>query len=207
MLNRGLFKAIIIIGLTLFLSACSDSSPRLTPLAPDAVILSYGDSLTFGSGSNSKTQSYPAILAQLTGINVINEGIPGEVTLQGLERLPSVLAEVNPDLVILCHGGNDIIRKSGQQQLKSNLEKMITLVKQSGAEVVLIAVPNFNLMLNVPDLYPELAEMHTIPIELAILQKVERSPKLKSDHIHPNAAGYKLMAESIHRLLVETGAL
>jgi len=56
--------------------------------------------------------------------------VPGEVTQQGLERLPSVLAQVKPDLVILCHGGNDMIQKLGQQQLKSNLDKMIALFKE-----------------------------------------------------------------------------
>jgi acyl-CoA thioesterase-1 len=204
-LNKGLFKVIVIIWVILFFSGCSDSQPTLIRLAPDAVILAYGDSLTFGSGSNSETQSYPAILAQLSGLTVIKKGVPGEVTQQGLERLPSVLAQVKPDLVILCHGGNDIIQKLGQQHLKSNLDKMIALIKESGTEVVLIAVPN--LMLNIPDLYHELSEVHTVPIELAILQKVDRTPKLKSDYIHPNAAGYKLIAESIHQLLVKSGAL
>jgi lysophospholipase L1-like esterase len=93
----------------------------------------------------------------------------------------------------------------GKEQLKDNLDKMITLIKNNGAEVVLIGVPNFSLMLNVPELYSDLATQHNIPIEHNILPKIERNPKLKSDHIHPNAQGYKLFAESIYQILKNSG--
>jgi lysophospholipase L1-like esterase len=186
------------------LLACSDDLAQLTPLNDDAIILAFGDSLTYGTGVNSATQSYPAILAELTGLTVINKGIPGEVSRLGLERLVDVLQEVNPDLVILCHGGNDLIRKLGKEQLKTNLDKMITLIQSNGAEVVLVGVPNFSLMLNVPELYSELAIQHNIPLELNILPKIERNPELKSDQIHPNAQGYKMLAESIYHILINS---
>lgn len=189
------------------LVSCSDKQPFLTELSDDAVILAFGDSLTYGSGVNSKTQSYPAVLSQLTGLQVINSGIPGEVTQLGLERLADVLQETQPNLVILCHGGNDIIRRLGKEQLQNNLNKMIALIQNTGAEVVLIGVPNFNLMLNVPELYPEIASLNNIPIELNILPKLERDPKMKSDQIHPNVQGYQLMAESIQKLLQSSGAI
>ena len=191
----------------LFLVSCSDHQPTLTPLAKDAVILAYGDSLTFGIGANSNTQSYPAVLQQLTGLTVINAGISGEVTAQGLQRLPRVLDTIKPSLVILCHGGNDLIRRLGNEQLKNNLNQMIALIQKSGAEVVLLGVPSFNLTFSVPDLYTELAETHMLPIELEILPSIERDPKMKSDQIHPNAFGYKIMATSLQSLLVKTGAL
>lgn len=190
-----------------FITACSEPQPSLTPLANDAVILAFGDSLTYGTGVNSKTESYPAILAQLTGLTVINKGIPGEVSKLGLARIGDALQETQPNLVILFHGGNDLIRKLGKQQLKNNLDKMITLIKDSGAQVMLVGVPNFSLMLNVPDLYPELATQHNIPIEFEILPKIERNTALKSDHIHPNAKGYALMAEGVYAILQSSGAL
>ena len=191
----------------LSLTSCSEKEPLLSPLNNDAVILAFGDSLTYGTGANSDTQSYPAVLSQLTGLKVVNKGIPGEVSKTGLGRLPKILKEIKPDLVILCHGGNDIIRKLGKKQLKENLNKMIEIVQNSGAELVLIGVPNFSLMLNVPELYPELSPIYNIPIQLTILPKLERSLQLKSDQIHPNAKGYRLMAESIQTLLMESGAL
>ena len=202
-------KVLRLLTLTLFfiVVGCSEAHPLLKPLPDNAVILAFGDSLTYGSGSNITTQSYPAKLAEFTGITVVNKGIPGEISQLGLERLADVLPEIKPDLVILCHGGNDLIRKLGKQQLKNNLDNMITLIKDSGAQVILIGVPNFSLMLNVPELYPELAKIHNIPAELSILPKIERNPKLKSDHIHPNSKGYALMAEGVYTLLQSSGAL
>lgn len=191
----------------IFLVACSDNHAKLSPLADDAVILAFGDSLTFGTGANSKTESYPAILQQLTGRTVINAGIPGEISSQGLQRLATILEQTKPDLVILCHGGNDLIRRLGNEQLKNNLEQMITLIQDSGAEVVLISVPKLSFTLAVPELYLELSEAHNIPIEQNILPEIERDSKMKSDQIHPNAAGYSLFAEHITLLLQTSGAL
>lgn len=183
------------------LIACSDERPQLSPLADNAIILAFGNSLSYGTGVNSKTQSYPAILSKLTGNTVINKGIPGETSQLGLQRLADVLQETQPDLVILCHGGNDLIRKLNRQQLKNNLEQMIIQIQNSGAELILIGVPNFSITLQIPDLYSQLATQYNIPIELKILPKIERDPNLKSDQIHPNAQGYKLIAESIYKII------
>tara|TARA_R110002050_G_scaffold1244_4_gene8630 strand:+ start:63158 stop:63784 length:627 start_codon:yes stop_codon:yes gene_type:complete len=189
------------------LISCSDSLPTLKPLTSNGVILAFGDSLTFGTGANSQTESYPAVLQELTGLTVINAGIPGEVSEQGLLRLPLMLEQTKPDLVVLCHGGNDLIRRLGNDQLKNNLGKMITLIQQSGADVVLIAVPQFSITLSVPDLYAELATSYQLPIELTILPELERNTAIKSDTIHPNAMGYKLLAERIHKLIFTSGGL
>ena len=202
-----IISLIRILLLTIFLTACSESPPTLKLLANDAVILAYGDSLTYGLGANHNTQSYPAVLQNLTGLSVINAGISGEVSAQGLRRLPSVLEAVQPNLVILCHGGNDLIRRLGKENLKNNLDQMIQLIQQSGADVVLIAVPNFNIRLNIPELYPQLAEKYSLPIDLELLSTLEADPKMKSDQIHPNAAGYNEMAITVQTLLLEAGAL
>jgi lysophospholipase L1-like esterase len=200
-------KTITIGLLLLCLVSCSTNEPQLSLLSEDAVILAYGDSLTYGSGANSETQSYPAVLQQLTGRTVINLGVPGERSFEGLERLPSVLEEIKPTLVILCHGGNDLIQKRDKTQLKQNLAAMISLIHKSGAEVVLIGVPAFSLTLAVPELYPELANEFQLPYDAHILPELEKTPKLKSDHIHPNAQGYNEMAKSIYTLLVSSGAV
>ena len=189
------------------LSSCSDNKVNLTALDNNAVILAYGDSLTFGFGANSQTESYPAVLSQLTGLQVVNAGLSGEISRHGLARLADVLKVVKPNLVILCHGGNDIIRRLSKDELKNNLKQMIVLIKRSGADVLLVGVPNFTLMLNVPELYSELAIEHDLPIELTLLSELERNPKMKSDQIHPNAQGYKLMAERLLTLLQDSGAI
>lgn len=193
--------------LLLLISACSSPAPTLSPLSSDAVILAYGDSLTYGSGANSETESYPAVLEQLSGRTVINKGIPGETTGEGLKRLSSVLLQHQPDLVILCHGGNDILRRVDKTLLASNLEQMVKTIKANGAEVVIIGVPMFNFGLTVPKLYPDLAEKYQLANDMMLLADIVSQPDLKSDQIHPNADGYRIFGQRIFKLLQQAGAV
>lgn len=196
---------LIIMGI-LILSACS-KAPKLTPLASDAVILAFGDSLTYGTGANPRTQSYPAVLADLINRNVINAGVPGEISAAGLQRLPELLEKLKPQLVILCHGANDILRKQNIEQTEKNLSAMILLIKQSGAQVILMSVPDFNLLLKPAEFYQRVAEQNQLVIENDIISQIERKPSLKSDSIHPNAEGYFLMAQQLEGLLISSGGV
>lgn len=204
---RQSIRVVFFVCCCICLCSCSEPSPTLKLLTSDAVILAFGDSLTFGTGANSQTESYPAVLQQLSGWEVINAGIVGETSQLGLLRLPSILKLVKPDLVILCHGGNDLIRQLGKQQLKKNLKEMIRLIQSSGADVLLIAIPQFSLTLAVPTLYEELATAFNIPVELTIIRELEQNSAAKSDTIHPNANGYKLLAERIWDLISSLGKM
>jgi acyl-CoA thioesterase I len=146
-------------------------------------------------------QSYPAILGQLTGRTVINAGIPGEISEAGLARLPILLTEYKPDLVVLCHGGNDILRRLDKTKCADHLEQMVGLIKGRGADVIIVGVPTFKLGFSVPDLYQKLAEKHQLANDMTFLAELESEPSLKSDHIHPNATGYRLFGERIFKLL------
>lgn len=189
----------------LSLGACTPE-PRLPHLANDAVILAFGDSLTYGTGASS-TESYPAVLETLTGRRVIKAGVPGEVTAEGLARLSDLLEREKPALLILCHGGNDLLRRFDQKQTRMNLEAMINQAQDRHIAVTLIAVPAPGIFLKPPALYEELAHKHKLPLEEEILETVLADGTLKSDYIHPNAAGYRLLAEAIHKLLKNSGAL
>ena len=191
--------------LFLLLSACG-GGPKLPPLASDAVVLAFGDSLTRGTGA-SNDESYPAVLAAATGLRVVNAGIPGEESDAGLERLPEVLAKEQPGLVILGHGGNDLLRKRDLHLTKANLREMAELAQQSGASVVLLGVPKPGLFIGTHPLYRELAEELGVPLEDEALADILADANLKSDTIHPNAAGYAELATAIHNLLRQTGAL
>ena len=203
----GLAGIAALLLLAMGLGACSDSKPQLPLLSADAVILAFGDSLTFGTGANSE-QSYPAELARLTGLTVINAGIPGEVTAQGVRRLPALLDRYKPQLLLLCHGGNDLLRKIGTAMTRDNIEKMISEADQRNIPTLLIGVPQPALMfLEAAPIYNEIAEQHGLVYEGEILPQVEADNKLKSDRIHPNAAGYRRMADAISQLLRQSGAL
>jgi len=190
----------------IFCVLASCSKPKLPPLAGDAVILAFGDSLTFGTGAEV-TDSYPAVLEKMIGRRVINYGIPGEVTAEGLSRLPEILEREKPALMILCHGGNDQLRHLNLEQTADNIRKMIQLARDKNVAVVLIAVPAPGLTLSPPPLYRKIAKKMSVPIEENILSDVLAKNSFKSDLIHPNAAGYRMMAESIAALLRQYGAI
>lgn len=190
--------------LILLLNCSSDS--KLQPLADDTVILAFGDSLTFGVGSKPEF-SYPSQLAQLTGLQVINAGVSGEVTDDGLIRLKEKLETMQPDLIILLEGGNDILRNKSFNSIKSNLSKMILLAKKDNIPVILIGVPKKSLFSDTASFYSELAEHHQLVFEGEIISDLIRSPSMKSDSVHFNQQGYRKLAENIYQLLVDNGAL
>ena len=200
-----LLFCLLAVAITTTLTACGDK-PELKPLGEDAVILAFGDSLTYGTGT-SRDFAYPAILQQNISRTVINAGVPGEITRQGLVRLPGLLQRHQPDLVIICHGGNDILRKLDLGKARQNIQAMIDLAHQAGAQVMLVGVPEFGLFLDDADMYGELAEANRLVINDGTLGDILGKNTYKSDHIHPNKLGYQILADSISELLRVSGAL
>src|SRR5882672_4232916 len=145
------------------LAACG-GQPKLPPLAPSAVVLAFGDSLTFGIGANAG-ESYPARLEALIGRKVVAAGVPGEASAAGLARLPAALDEVKPKLVILCEGGNDFLQKLDETQVANNVRAMVRLARAQGAQVLLIGVPKPGLLPSPPDFYEDIAREFGLPYE------------------------------------------
>ena len=192
--------------LVMLLAACGTDHPKLARLSPDAVVLAFGDSLTYGTGAEEK-DSYPAVLQRLISRTVVKAGVPGEVTADGLARLPDALDEHAPKLLILCHGGNDLLRNLGEQQAAANIRAMITLAKAQGVDVVLVGVPKAGLLLSSAEFYKSIAQEFAIPYEAVALSDILASRTLKSDTVHPNAQGYRKLAEALASLLKESGAI
>jgi len=189
----------------LALGGCGDA-PKLARLAPDAVVLAFGDSLTYGTGV-AEADSYPAQLESLIGRKVVRAGLPGEVSAQALARLPAALEEHQPKLLLLCIGGNDFLRNLSQAEAAANVRRMISLAKSKGSDVLLIGAPEKGLLVTPPKFYAELASDLRVPYEGKVIGEVLRSPELKSDPIHPNARGYRMIAERVAELLKKSGAL
>jgi lysophospholipase L1-like esterase len=200
-------KALILLLCTaLCLSGCKNR-PEMAKLPGDAVILAFGDSLTYGTGA-SKPQSYPSVLAQLTSLQVINAGVPGEISRDGLVRLPALLDEYQPQLLILIHGGNDVIRKIPREETTGNLKRMLAAAKERNIQVLLLGVPQPGLfLLSSADMYVQVVEDERVPADLDILPDILADSDLKSDIIHPNAAGYRKLAEGIAESLRDAGAI
>lgn len=190
----------------MLLAGCSERPHKLSRLPADAVVLAFGDSLTFGTGATEQ-ESYPAQLEQLIGRRVVRAGVPGEVTAQALERLPAALDEHAPRLLLLCIGGNDFLRRLGNQQAEANVRAMVKLAKSRGVEVMLIGTPEPGFSVTPPEFYAGIAREFRLHYEEGVIGEVLRDPGLKSDTIHPNAKGYRVIAERLAARLRKSGAI
>jgi len=186
------------------ISGCN--SKKLALLPQQGTILAFGDSLTIGKGVDI-AYSYPSVLAELSGRKVINAGITGEVSSQGLLRLEKVLKDIKPDFVVLLEGGNDILQNKDLTLTKGNLSKMIELIMEKNIPVILVGVPNKTLSDNSAKIYYELSKEYKLLLEDSIIKKLLINPQYKSDEHHFNKKGYHLLAESIYKILQNNGAI
>ena len=202
-----IFKQILFtLLLRLLLVSCDDNGQKLTPLRPNDVVLAFGDSLTSGVGARPEL-SYPVQLSRFLGRRVVNAGVPGEISVEGARRLPGLLDQLEPELLIICHGGNDILRKLDREELQTNLRRMYEAANQRDIEVVIIAVPQLGFGLDDVKLYQELADELQIPVLKGALGKLLANNQYKSDPAHLNDQGYRKLAEAVADLLAENGAL
>ena len=124
----------------LAIPACG-SKARSAPLPPDAIVVALGDSLTHGSGASNG--SYPAVLAETTGWHVVNAGVPGETASEGCSRLPALLDEHRPQLVLVLLGGNDFLRRLPEQGVTTALASCIETARDAHTAIALLPVPRF----------------------------------------------------------------
>lgn len=211
----------------LLLSGC-DSAPQAPPApkaaattapapqGPELRIIALGDSLFTGYGL-AFTQSYPARLeAALRGAglnaHVVNAGVSGDTSADGLARLDFTLGSGQPPaLVLISLGGNDMLRGLDPRQTRANLDAILTKLDERHSRVVLLgmlAAPNMG-----PDyaqsfnaIYPALARKHHAALVPFFLAPLVAHPALQQgDHIHPTAPGVEAMVAATLRTII--GAL
>jgi len=161
-------------------------------------IICFGDSITFGYGVNPE-ESYPVALSKMTDIPVINAGIDGDTSVEAIRRIDSDILDRDPLLVIIEFGGNDFLRKIPQEVTIKNIREMVARIQAKGAMVAIVDISTgmFLTQYRAP-CYKLAKETNAIFIP-RILSGIITNPQLKSDFIHPNAAGYKIVAEKIYR--------
>jgi len=179
-----------------------DVEPTIKPMSPASTILAIGDSLTAGTGT-TKANAYPQQLENISGYKVINAGISGNTSEQALKRLPQLLQTYNPKLVIILIGGNDFIKKSSIKNLQNNIESMIIQSQKSGAQVILLGVPETSLSMKVPDFYQSIAKKYDAVYNGKILRKLLRDKRYKSDTVHLNVLGYHALAIAINQMIAK----
>ena len=193
------------------LAGCGRDKKTAQPVPPGSTVLALGDSLTFGTGATAET-SYPTVLAGLTGWNVVNAGVPGDTSAQALARLPALLAEHRPKLVIVSIGGNDFLRKLPESDTRANVHAACKLALESGAQVLLVAVPRATVAAALGQmtdhaLYAEVAKDLNIPLQREGWGEVLAQAELRSDQVHANAKGYAQFARSVQGTAAAAGLL
>ncbi len=188
--------------LTVVLLAACGKPAKEDALISGSTVLALGDSLTAGVGVNAE-QAWPALLAKQTGWDVINGGVSGDKSGDALKRLPALLEEHEPVLVLVALGGNDMLHHVPEQETIANLEQMLSLVKGRGARVVLLATPKPSVAgavfrnLSAPDFYRTVADKNSVPLLEDAIADVLSQPQLKGDPLHPNAEGHAILAGKV----------
>ena len=181
------FYAILLAALVaLSITACG-SKGKERPLPAGSVVVALGDSITQGVGA-SEQSAWPANLARLSGWRVINAGVSGDTSAQALARLPALLQEYKPALVIVSIGGNDFLRAQPSSATRANIAAILRTAKESGSRAVLIGVPKLTLgaalgggIFSDHELYEELAKEYRVPLLSDAWGDVMKHSRLMSD--------------------------
>jgi len=159
-------------------------------------LVCFGDSLTQGTGAGPG-EDYPSLLAAALPIPVVNAGAAGETTADGLRRLERDVLSQDPRLVLIFFGGNDFLRRVPPEQTRRNLEAMVERVQGAGAIVVLVGIKAGLLADETGPLYEAVARDRGILYIPDALGGILSDPRLKSDQVHPNGAGYRRLADRL----------
>jgi acyl-CoA thioesterase-1 len=177
------------------------SSPAFTNFPPTVrgPWVAFGDSLTAGTGA-APNEAYPAALGRRLGLEILNLGIPGSTTADGLDRLAEAL-QPQPRVVLLCLGGNDSLQRQPGAQTFANLATIIDQFQQGGTFVVLVGVRSASVLDQHRRPFARLAREKRVLFVPDILDGVLGNARLMADTLHPNEAGYDHIAARLAKVL------
>jgi len=169
-------------------------------------ILVLGDSLSAGLGVDYD-QSWPFLVQKEINnadynYTVINAGISGDTTSGGLSRLPKLISQHNPEILILELGGNDGLRGTPLSAVEKNLRKMIELSNQSGIIVLMMGVqlpPNYGVSYTTSfeSIFANLSEEFGLVLVQGELAGMVKNGLMQPDGIHPNVAGHIMVQQAV----------
>ena len=182
----------------LLVSGCAPAIKNLDSKGKN--IICFGDSLTYGTGAPDG-EGYPFVLARLLNKDVINTGVPGDKTETALLRLQSDVLENDPYVVIVELGGNDFLEKVPKERTLRNLEEIIAEIQAAGAIVALCDLSSGIMLSGYRSDYGQIAGKTGSVFIPRLMEGILNNESLKSDPIHPNAEGYKIMAKRIYEAI------
>lgn len=192
-----IFVPLIIVGLLFWLLK---PEPTITNYPSSGTeIIAFGDSLIEGVGATTGGDLVSRLETEI-GQPIVNLGVGGDTTADGLARIDEV-TERNPKVVLLLLGGNDAIRKIPLETTRQNLSTMIDEIHDTGAVVVLLGVRGGLLSDGYKNMYEELAREHGTAFVPDVLSGVFGRSNLMADTIHPNDAGYEVISKRVAPVL------
>jgi len=190
----------------LLLIGCGTEEAAIRNVPPqNDRICCFGDSLVVGVGVDDEKESYPSVLADTIGREVYTLGTPGDTTANGLEKCGKFRTG-QFGIVIVTLGGNDILRRVPRETTEKNLESIFADIQATGAVAVYTGVDG-PLSVGSDRRYRQLCRRHGVIYVPNIMKGVLTDSALKSDEIHPNAVGYRLIAERVANVLKSAGLL
>ena len=186
-----------LLGVILFACGSDNNLDKIRNIrSAGETIICFGDSLTEGVGAGSG-EDYPTVLSRHLAAPVLNAGVRGDTTAQALERISDAVLSRNPRLVVIFLGGNDFLRRVPLQETRKNLGEIVRRVQVQGA---MVAIAGMRLGLFSDEyaaVFEEIAQQFDAIYIPAVMKGILSDSALRSDPIHPNAAGYRLVAERI----------
>jgi len=163
-------------------------------------IIAFGDSLIEGVGASSSNTNFVSLLSKKIGKPIINLGVSGNTTQDGLDRIKE-LDKYKPKVVIILFGGNDYLRKVPKETTFKNLSKIIEDIHRRGATVLLLGVRGGILKDNFNTSFNDLHEKYNTAFVSNVLSGLITNTEYMADKIHPNDKGYVIIAEKVHPVL------
>ncbi len=192
----GIVALFLVWALFLFLS--KDNITNYPSSGTD--IIAFGDSLVQGVGASSSDTNFISVLSKKIGKPIINLGVSGNTTQDGLNRL-NQLDRYKPKVVIILLGGNDYLRKVSKETTFSNLRKIIQDVHARGATVLLLGVRGGIIKDNFDSDFENLADEYNTAFVSNVLSGLITNREYMSDEIHPNDKGYAKIADRVFPVL------
>jgi lysophospholipase L1-like esterase len=202
-MNRVLIGIFIVLLVSIagwFLFLKGEPIKKVTKEGP---IIFFGNSLTAGSGA-VEGEDFPSVVTKKLNLkNVINAGVGGDTTTTALDRLQTDVIDKNPSIVVIELSGNDFLHRVVVEKTITNLDLITKQITQTDSKVVLVHI---HFLRNADEYkagFKKISEKYNSPVVWDVLDGIIGRPHLMADNIHPNAAGYKIMAERISKVLEE----
>ena len=195
--GKAAAAGLVLLAAAMFCGCSKGSAVKNADSANNGAIVCFGDSITAGRGA-TEGGDYPALLAQLTRREIINAGVAGNTSGEGLARLESEVLARKPFMVIVQFGGNDFLRQQSFSETSANIDQIITRVQNNGSIAVLADTGESAFMARYSSEFGRIAEKRRALFIPDVLKGIADNPALMSDEVHPNAEGYRLVANRIY---------